>query len=49
MSPHEAAQGVAWFAVLIFAFIGVVLWHDYRRETKDIPSQSRIVQPRRVK
>ena len=32
MSPHEAAQSVAWFVVLVFIGIGLVLFHDYRKE-----------------
>lgn len=34
--PHEAAQSVAWFAILIFVFIGVVLWLDFRKENKNV-------------
>jgi cbb3-type cytochrome oxidase subunit 3 len=34
MSPHEAAQNVVWFVVLVFVGIGVVLWFDYRKEKK---------------
>lgn len=32
MQPHEAAQSVAWFVVLVFVGIGVVLWYDFRKE-----------------
>jgi hypothetical protein len=32
MQPHEAAQSVAWFVVLVFIGIGLVLFHDYRKE-----------------
>ena len=36
MPLHEAAQSVAWFAILTFAFIGVVLWIDYIKEKKNV-------------
>ena len=32
---HEAAQSVAWFVVIIFVGIGVVLARDIRKESKD--------------
>jgi hypothetical protein len=31
MSPHEAAQSVAWFVVLVFVGIAVVLWFDIKK------------------
>ena len=34
-SLHEAAQSVAWFALIVLVGIGVVLWRDYRKERKD--------------
>ena len=49
MTLHEAAQSVAWFAISVLVGVAVVLWRDYRKETKDIPRPTRIVQPRRVK
>lgn len=36
MTPHEAAQSVAWFAVLVLVGIGVVLWIDIRKESKNV-------------
>jgi hypothetical protein len=32
---HEAAQNVAWFTVLMYVFIGVVLARDIRKEKRD--------------
>jgi hypothetical protein len=34
MSPHEAAQSVAWFAVVVLVGVGLVLYYDIRKETK---------------
>jgi hypothetical protein len=34
MTPHEAAQSVAWFAVVVLVGIGVVLYYDYHKEVK---------------
>jgi hypothetical protein len=31
MQPHEAAQSVAWFVVLVFVGIGVAIWFDNRK------------------
>lgn len=36
MTPHEAAQSVAWFAILVLVGIGVVLWIDIRKEIKNV-------------
>lgn len=46
MLPHEAAQSVAWFAILVLVGIGVVLAYDCRKETKDRPMPNRNVQER---
>jgi hypothetical protein len=35
MAPHEAAQSAAWFAVLMFVWVGVILFLDFRREVKE--------------
>ena len=32
MAPHEAAQEVAWFVILIFIGIGLVLLHDMKKD-----------------
>lgn len=32
MSLHEAAQSVAWFAILVVVGIGVLIWHDIRKD-----------------
>lgn len=32
MQPHEAAQEVAWFVVLVFIGIGFVLAHDIKKD-----------------
>lgn len=32
---HEAAQSVAWFAVIMFLLIGAVMMRDIRKEKKD--------------
>jgi hypothetical protein len=34
MSPHEAAQSVAWFAIAMFILIGLVIANDIRKEMK---------------
>ena len=34
MTPHEAAQSVAWFAVVVVVGIGVVMYYDIRKELK---------------
>ena len=36
MSPHEAAQSVGWFVVIVFLGIVVVLWIDFLKETKNV-------------
>ena len=46
MTPHEAAQSVAWFAILVVIAIGVVLAYDIRRETKDKAARGGNVQRR---
>ena len=38
---HEAAQSVAWFAVIIVVGIAVVLWRDIKKEKKDDRDQKR--------
>ena len=35
MNLHEAAQSVAWFAILIIVGIALVLAYDIRKERKD--------------
>jgi len=30
----QAAQELVWFVVLVFVGIGVVIWHDIRKENK---------------
>jgi hypothetical protein len=34
MPLHEAAQSVAWFAVVVLVGIAVVLWFDIKKEEK---------------
>jgi len=34
MTPHEAAQSVAWFAIVVPLGVGLVLYYDIRKETK---------------
>ena len=36
MTPHEAAQSVAWFAILVLVGIGVAMWIDIRKEIKNV-------------
>lgn len=36
MALHEAAQSVAWFAILVLVGIGVVMWIDIRKEIKNV-------------
>lgn len=36
MTLHEAAQSVAWFAILVLVGIGVVMWIDIRKEIKNV-------------
>ena len=43
MTLHEAAQSVAWFAILVLVGIGVVLAYDCRKETKDNHRRTRNV------
>lgn len=35
MALHEAAQSVAWFAILVVIGIGVILFIDCKKEDKD--------------
>jgi len=35
MTPHEAAQSVAWFAFIVVIGIGLVMWYDIRKEKRD--------------
>jgi len=35
MTPHEAAQTLWWFVVVVLIGIGVVLWWDVRKELRD--------------
>ena len=34
MLDHMAAREVAWFVVLVFSGIALVLWRDFRKEQK---------------
>lgn len=36
----EAAQGLAWFVLIVFVGIGVVMWLDMRKEEKDAQKQT---------
>ena len=46
MTPHEAAQSVAWFAFVVVIGIGIVLYYDCRKELKDKAARSGNVQRR---
>ena len=35
MTPHEAAQNVVWFVVLLFVVLGFGLWMSMRAEKKE--------------
>ena len=35
MTPHEAAQSVAWFVVLVFVGLGVCMWRQFKKEERD--------------
>ena len=35
MTPHEAAQSVARFAVVVLVGVGVVMYYDIRKENKE--------------
>ena len=35
MPLHEAAQSVAWFAVVVVVGIAVVMWIDIKKEKRD--------------
>lgn len=35
MTPHEAAQSVAWFAFVVVVGIAVVMWFDIKKENKN--------------
>ena len=39
MTLHEAAQSVAWFAFAVVIGIGVILWYDIRKESRDAQKQ----------
>jgi len=36
MTPHEAAQNLWWFVVIVIVAIAVVLFIDYRKELKNV-------------
>lgn len=36
----DAAQGLAWFVLIVFVGIGVVMWLDMRKEGKDAQKQT---------
>jgi FtsH-binding integral membrane protein len=36
----QAAQELAWFVILVFVGIGVVMWLDMRKERKDAQKQT---------
>jgi len=36
MTPHEAAQSLWWFVVIVIVAIAVVLFIDYRKELKNV-------------
>ena len=36
----DAAQELAWFVILVFVGIGVVMWLDMRKERKDAQKQT---------
>lgn len=36
----EAAQGLAWFVLIVFVGIGVVMWLDMRKEGKGAQKQT---------
>jgi UDP-N-acetylmuramyl pentapeptide phosphotransferase/UDP-N-acetylglucosamine-1-phosphate transferase len=36
----DAAQELAWFVILVFIGIGVVMWLDMRKEEKDAQKQT---------
>lgn len=35
MTPHEAAQSVAWFAVVVLVGVGIIMYYDIRKENKE--------------
>lgn len=35
MTPHEAAQSVVWFVVVVFVGIGILMYYDIRKENKE--------------
>jgi len=35
MTPHEAAQSVAWFAVVVLFGVAVVIYLDIRKESRN--------------
>jgi hypothetical protein len=35
MTPHEAAQSLWWFVVIVVLGVAIVLLIDYRKEKKD--------------
>lgn len=41
MPLHEAAQSVAWFVILIFVGIGLVLWYEIRKDKRDAQEQTK--------
>ena len=38
---HEAAQNVAWFAIVVVVGIAVMIWRDIKKEKKDDRDQKR--------
>ena len=36
MAPYDLAREVAWFVVLVYVGIGVVLWLDWRKEVRGL-------------
>lgn len=41
MSMQEAAQGVAWFVVVVCLGIAAVLAHDIRKELQELKKKER--------
>lgn len=40
MTPHEAAQELVWFVVIVFVGLGVSMWREMRKEERDEKKRS---------
>jgi len=48
MTPHEAAQSVAWFAVVVLFGVAVVIYLDIRKESRNEKKSAKRAEPSSV-